>query len=130
MSLIQRLFRKVDQFFYDIQFVEQTRGDDAEILVIAYGCVARSAHLAVLQAREKGIKAGLLKLKTLFPFPRPALEKLMQLCRTLVVPEMNMGQMSREMKRVNNGRANVRTLNRVDGQIITPSQILKLLQKV
>lgn len=130
LSLIQRLFRKVDQFFYDIQFVEQTRCDDAEILVIAYGCVARSAHLAVLQAREKGIKAGLLKLKTLFPFPRPALEKLMQHCRTLVVPEMNMGQMSREVKRVNNGRANVRTLNRVDGQIITPSQILKLLQKV
>lgn len=129
-SLVQRLFRKIDQFFYDIQFVEETACDDAEILVIAYGCVARSAHLAVLQAREKGIKAGLLKLKTLFPFPRPAVEKLMQHCRVLVVPEMNMGQMSREVKRVNNGRAKVSTLNRVDGQIITPGQILKLLQKV
>lgn len=129
-SLVQRLFRKIDQFFYDIQFVDETACDDAEILVIAYGCVARSAHLAVLQAREKGIKAGLLKLQTLFPFPRPAVEKLMQHCRALVVPEMNMGQMSREVKRVNNGRAKVSTLNRVDGQIITPGQILKLLQKV
>jgi 2-oxoglutarate/2-oxoacid ferredoxin oxidoreductase subunit alpha len=54
----------------------------------------------------------------------------MQHCRVLVVPEMNMGQMSREVKRVNNGRAQVRTLNRVDGQIIAPGQILKLLQKV
>ncbi|HDQ39582.1 MAG TPA: 2-oxoacid:acceptor oxidoreductase subunit alpha [Desulfonatronum sp.] len=129
-NLMQRLFRKIDQFFYDIQFVEETACDDAEILVIAYGCVARSAHLAVVQAREKGLKAGLIKLKTLFPFPRPAMEKLMQHCRVLVVPEMNMGQISREVKRVNNGRAQVRTLNRVDGQIITPGQILKLLQKV
>lgn len=129
-NLMQRLFRKIDQFFYDIQFVEETACEDAEILVIAYGCVARSAHLAVLQARDKGIKAGLLKLQTLFPFPRPAVEKLMQHCQMLVVPEMNMGQMSREVKRVNNGRAKVRTLNRVDGQIITPGQILKLLQKV
>ncbi len=129
-NLMQRLFRKIDQFFYDIQFVDETSCEDAEILVLAYGCVARSAHLAVLQAREKGIKAGLLKLKTLFPFPRPAVEKRMQHCRVLVVPEMNMGQMSREVKRVNNGRAKVRTLNRVDGQIITPGQILKLLQKV
>lgn len=129
-TLMQRLFRKIDQFFYDIQFVEETECEEAEILVIAYGCVARSAHLAVLQAREKGIKAGLLKLQTLFPFPRPAVEKLMQHCRVLVVPEMNMGQMSREVKRVNNGRAKVRTLNRIDGQIIPPGQILKLLQKV
>ena len=59
--------------------------------------------------------------------PRPAVETLARRCSILVVPEMNMGQMSREVKRVNNGHARVRTINRVDGQIITPSEILKML---
>ena len=55
------------------------------------------------------------------------MEKLTHRCHTVVVPEMNMGQMSREVKRVNNGRTKVRTINRVDGQIITPSEILKAI---
>jgi 2-oxoglutarate ferredoxin oxidoreductase subunit alpha len=98
-------------------------------VVIAYGSVARSAQLAVAQAREKGVKAGLLKLGTLFPFPRTKVEKLAPHCKTLVVPEMNMGQLSREVKRVNTGQFAVRTINRVDGQIITPAEILKVLRR-
>ncbi len=122
-----RLFRKIDQYYGDIQMADEYMMDDAEVAVVAYGSVARSAHLAVEQARERGAKAGLLTLKTLFPFPRPAVEKLTHRCHTVVVPEMNMGQMSREVKRVNNGRTKVRTINRVDGQIITPSEILKAI---
>ena len=97
---------------------------------MAYGSVARSAQLAVSQARAAGIKAGLLKLKTLFPFPKSAVVALARKARTIIVPEMNMGQISREVKRVNNGLTRVRTLNRIDGQIITPSQILKAIQQV
>lgn len=126
-DMMLRLFRKIDQFYGDIQLTDSFALEDAEVAVIAYGSVARSAHLAVEQARERGAKAGLLTLKTLFPFPRPAVETLARRCATLVVPEMNMGQMSREVKRVNNGHARVRTINRVDGQIITPSEILKML---
>jgi 2-oxoglutarate ferredoxin oxidoreductase subunit alpha len=126
-DMMLRLFRKIDQFYGDIQLTDSFALDDAEVAVIAYGSVARSAHLAVEQARERGAKAGLLTLKTLFPFPRPAVETLARRCSILVVPEMNMGQMSREVKRVNNGHARVRTINRVDGQIITPSEILKML---
>lgn len=128
-ALMQRLFRKIDQFFYDIQLVEETEIEDAEIVVIAYGCVARSAKLAIQQAREDGLKAGLLTLKTLFPFPRPYVEKVARKCKKIIVPEMNMGQISREVKRVNNGLCRVVTLNRVDGQIITPSEILKKIYK-
>ncbi len=126
-DMMLRLFRKIDQFYGDIQLTDSFALEDAEVAVIAYGSVARSAHLAVEQARERGAKAGLLTLKTLFPFPRPAVETLARRCSILVVPEMNMGQMSREVKRVNNGHARVRTINRVDGQIITPSEILKML---
>ncbi|ADU63096.1 MAG: 2-oxoacid:acceptor oxidoreductase subunit alpha [Pseudodesulfovibrio sp.] len=129
VELLERLHRKIDQFFYDIQLVDTIETDDADVVVIAYGSVARSAELAVRQARESGVKAGLLKLKTLFPYPRRQTEKVLAHARTLVVPEMNMGQMSREVKRVNMGRAAVRTINRIDGQIVTPSEILKVIMQ-
>lgn len=125
-----RLFRKIDQYYDDIQLVKELHTEDAEVAVIAYGSVARSAELAVAQARQQGIKAGLLDMKTLFPFPRKFVERLTRSCKLIIVPEMNMGQMSREVKRVNNGRARVRTINRVDGQIITPTQIFKQLSQV
>lgn len=127
--IMHRLFRKIDQFFYDIQMVDEILCEDADTCIIAYGCVARSAELAVEQAREQGVRAGLLKLKTLFPFPRPTVEKMLRQCSSVVVPEMNMGQMSREIKRVNNGQSKILTLNRVDGQIITPGQILSKILK-
>ncbi|NDV18725.1 2-oxoacid:acceptor oxidoreductase subunit alpha [Pseudodesulfovibrio sp. JC047] len=129
VELMDRIHRKIDQFFYDIQLVDEVQTDDAEVVVIAYGSVARSAELAVHQARENGVKAGLLKLKTLFPYPRRHTEKLLAHAKTLVVPEMNMGQMSREVKRVNMGQAAVRTINRVDGQIVTPAEILKVIMQ-
>ena len=124
-TLMNRLFRKIDQHYYDIQMVEEIECDDADIAIVAYGSVARSAELAVHLAREQGVRAGLLKLKTLFPFPRQIVERVARQSRVLIVPEMNMGQMSREVKRVNNGMTRVVTLNRVDGQIITPSELLK-----
>jgi 2-oxoglutarate ferredoxin oxidoreductase subunit alpha len=129
VELMDRMHRKIDQFFYDIQMVEECQTDDADVVVIAYGSVARSAELAVEQARANGVKAGLLKLMTLFPYPRRSTEKVLAHAKTLVVPEMNMGQISREVKRVNMGQAAVRTINRIDGQIVTPSEILKVIMQ-
>ena len=129
-SALLRQFRKIDNFYKDIMLYDSLMLDDADIGVVAYGSVARSAELAIRQAREQGIHAGLLSLKTLFPFPRPPVERMARDCKVLIVPEMNMGQISREVKRVNNGKARVRTINRVDGQIITPSQILKQITQV
>jgi 2-oxoglutarate/2-oxoacid ferredoxin oxidoreductase subunit alpha len=98
--------------------------------MIAYGCVARSARRAVREAREKGIKVGLLKLTTLWPFMRSAVEKVLQTARVLIVPEMNMGQISREVKRVSGQVAKVITLNKVNGTIITPQEILNRILEV
>ncbi len=128
-SFISRLFRKIDQFFYDIQIVDEIQCEDAETCIIAYGCVGRAAEMAVQMAREQGEKVGLLKLKTLFPFPRPIVEKMLRQCSFVLVPEMNMGQISREVKRVNNGQSKVGTINRIDGQTITPGEILKKILK-
>jgi 2-oxoglutarate ferredoxin oxidoreductase subunit alpha len=126
---ITRLHRKITQHFSEIQMAEFFQTEDAEVTVIAYGSVARSAKRAVLEARERGLKVGLLKLITIWPFVRSAVEKVLQTSRVLIVPEMNMGQISREVKRVNRGTARVLTVNKVDGTIITPGEILKRIQE-
>jgi 2-oxoglutarate ferredoxin oxidoreductase subunit alpha len=118
----RRQFRKITNGFYEIQMTRSTMLDDAEVAVIAYGSVSRSALRAVKMARERGIKAGLLHLITLFPFPRRDTEKILRQCRAVLVPEMNLGQISREVKRVNLS-SKVEKLNRIDGQLITPDEI-------
>ena len=97
------------------------------MLVIAYGSVARSARRAIREAREKGIKAGLLQLVTLWPFPRQMVEPHLNWAKAVLVPELNLGQISREVKRVNQGRTVVETLNRIDGKLITPGEIVERL---
>ncbi len=124
---VSRLFRKVTQGFPEIMMTRSFMMDDAEVGVVAYGSVSRSARRAVTLAREQGIKAGLLDLVTLFPFPRPAVEGVLRQCRAVLVPEMNMGQISREVKRVNQGVSRIEKHNRIDGQFITPEEILKRL---
>ena len=121
---IARLHRKISQHFSEIQMAEYDQTEDAEMTIIAYGSVARSAKRAVREAREKGKKVGLLKLITIWPFMRSAVEKVLQTSKVLIVPEMNMGQISREVKRVSRGAARVLTINKVDGTIITPDEIL------
>jgi 2-oxoglutarate ferredoxin oxidoreductase subunit alpha len=127
---IDRLHRKIRQHFSEIQMAENFQTEDAEITVIAYGSVARSAKRAVVEAREKGMKVGLLKLITIWPFMRSAVERVLQTSKILMVPEMNMGQISREVKRVTRGIAKVITLNKVDGTIITPPEILNRMMEI
>ena len=127
---ITRLFRKISQHMDEIHEGEFYLTEDAEIVVIAYGSVARSAKRAVRDARAHGIRAGLLKLDTLWPFMRAAVEKVLGNARVLVVPEMNMGQISREVKRVNQGKARVRGINKVDGTMITPDEILRPIMEM
>lgn len=130
VPFMNRLFRKITQHFADIMLVEAELAEDAEVLVIAYGSVARSARRAVKEARGRGIKAGLLQLITLWPFPRPLVEPHLKRVRAVLVPEMNMGQMAREIKRVNQGMTRVETLNRIDGNLITPEEIMERLTKI
>jgi len=127
---IRRLFRKISQNYSEIQIGEFFQTDDADITIITYGCVARSAKRAVIDARERGIKVGLLKLNTIWPFMRAQVEKVLRTSKTIIVPEMNMGQISREVKRVNKGDAKVFTLNKIDGTIITPQEILARIKEV
>lgn len=127
---IRRLFRKVSQNFADVQIGEFYQTDDADITIIAYGCVARSARRAAADGRERGLKVGVLKINTIWPFMRAQVEKVLRTSKVVIVPEMNMGQISREVKRVNKGDAKVFTINKVDGTIITPQEILGKIKEV
>jgi 2-oxoglutarate ferredoxin oxidoreductase subunit alpha len=124
-----RLFRKISTHFNDIQLFENFFIEDADLVIVAFGCTARSAHRAMVEARARGMKVGLLKLITLWPFPRRFVEPLTQAGKTLLVPEMNMGQISREVKRVNQGMTEVITVNKIDGTMITPQEILEKIEE-
>ncbi|WLE97899.1 MAG: 2-oxoacid:acceptor oxidoreductase subunit alpha [Candidatus Electrothrix communis] len=125
-----RLSMKITKGLSDIQLTKKYYMDDAELFVVAYGSVARSAMRAVEEARQAGIKAGLLHLITLFPFPRRTLTPYLQQCHSVLVPELNLGQISREVQRVNQRQCAVVKLNRVDGKLITPHEIYNRLVKL
>lgn len=128
--LILRLFSKISRDFDRLQWFDSFHTEDAVISVLAYGCVARAALRAVREGREKGLKVGLLKLKVLWPFMRRTVVKVLEKSAKVLVPEMNIGQISREVKRVNQGKCEVVTLNKVNGTLITPVEILKKLEEI
>jgi len=128
--LITRLFNKISKDFHLLQWFDSYQAEDAVVTVIAYGSVARSALRAVREGREKGLKVGLLKLKVLWPFMRRTVMRFLETSAKVLVPEMNMGQLSREVKRVNQGKCEVINLNKVDGTLITPEEILQKLEEI
>ena len=129
-SFTKRIFRKINQHYPDILMVNEEMTEDADVLVVAYGCVARSARRAVREARKRGVKAGLLQLVTLWPFPRQIIEPYLKQVKAVLVPELNMGQVSREIKRINQSVTRIETLNKIDGTLITPEEIRSSLLKL
>ena len=130
LSFQQRLTQKITWGFPEIMMTKGYRLEDAEVGILAYGSVARSAMRAVDEARQQGIRAGLLQLLTLFPFPRGQVTPVLKQCRAVLVPEMNLGQISREVQRVNQNYCTVVKHNRIDGQFITPDELLARLVKL
>jgi 2-oxoglutarate ferredoxin oxidoreductase subunit alpha len=126
---IERVFRKIDDNLDDIVLTEAAWTDDMDTLVIAYGCSYRSARQAVRMAHGRGRQVGLLKLQTIWPFAEAQVERLAGQVDRVIVPELNLGQVALEVERVV-GRAKVRRVNRIDGQMIEPDEILiSMLEK-
>ncbi|MGI6784994.1 MAG: 2-oxoacid:acceptor oxidoreductase subunit alpha [Aminivibrio sp.] len=127
---MKRLMSKIDRFRDDIVEYETFYEDDAEVLVLAYGSVARSSLRAVNDARVRGFKAGFFRPVTLWPFPDKELEKLARKVKTIIVPELNCGQMVLEVERAVRGRAKVVPLNLVNGELFKPEEILAVIEEV
>jgi 2-oxoglutarate ferredoxin oxidoreductase subunit alpha len=126
--LNRRLTSKIERHRDAIVEVTRLECDDAEIGIFAYGSVARAARQAVQEARQKGIRVGLLRPRTLWPFPDREVRELAERVRTLIVPEMNLGQMAHEVEWAVAGRCRVHSFGRVDGQPIQPKEILGLIE--
>jgi 2-oxoglutarate ferredoxin oxidoreductase subunit alpha len=120
--MMDRILGKLERHRDLVDCFEVIDCEDAEILVVAYGITARAARRAVRRAREQGLRAGLFRPVTLWPFPEQALRSAAASAKTVLVPEMNAGQLCWEVERVCAGTPIAR-LNRVDGEVITPQQI-------
>ncbi|OGT96750.1 MAG: 2-oxoglutarate synthase subunit alpha [Geobacteraceae bacterium GWB2_52_12] len=126
----ERQVRKVDANIDDIVTFEEYQLADAEVIVIAYGSTSRSARYAVNIAREQGIKAGMFRIKTFWPFPDKQIKALANQAKAFIVPEMNLGMCSIEVERCAQGKAPIVGIFRVDGEPINPDQILEKMKEV
>jgi 2-oxoglutarate ferredoxin oxidoreductase subunit alpha len=97
--LVRRLVNKIEMDRDKLERVEEHFVDDADIAVLSYGATARPAHGAVLRAREKGMKVAFMRLISIWPFPAKAVERLGSKVDRIYVPEMNLGQVNREVER-------------------------------
>ena len=128
-KLIRRLNDKIRKNKEKITRTEKIYTDDSEILVIAYGITSRSAATAVKQARKEGIKAGLLRLISLWPFPDHIISELAIENKEIIVSEMNYGQLVREVQRAS-GSISVSFIPKLGENPPTPEEILNKIRKV
>ncbi len=128
-KLIRRLVDKIRLNIKDITKYEEVKIDDAEVVVVSYGISARIARYAVQKAREEGIKAGLLRLITVWPFADDRIRKLASAVKAFLVPEINYGQMVREVERCVAGKAKVRLIPHMGGGVHLPETILEAIRE-
>lgn len=126
-ELVTRLVNKIRRNAPDIIRTESLYLDDAQIVVISYGCTARSARRAVLDARAAGIPAGMLRLISIWPFPETLIQELAQTAETFIVAEMNLGQIRLEVERCI--RRPVRGIHHAGGAMIHPEPILDAIRE-
>jgi 2-oxoglutarate ferredoxin oxidoreductase subunit alpha len=125
---IRRLVKKIRLHRDEIIQVEERHLEDAEVIVVCYGISARTSLWPIEQAQKEGIRIGYLRLITVWPFPEERIRALAKKIRAFVVPEINDGQILREVERCAAGQAQVIGVNRLGGDILEPLQVLKALR--
>ncbi len=126
-ALLKRLHRKIYANIDDITDIRKELCEDAEIAVLTYGSPYRAAKRAVKLARKDGIKVGLVKFNTIFPFPEKEVRKLAKDVDTIIVPELNMGQYVKEVERVASDLCEVKRVLKFNGRPMDPTTILKAI---
>ena len=126
----ERQVRKIEDAIDEIVTWEEYLLEDAEIAIVAFGSTARSARYAVNEARKNGIKAGLFRIITYWPFPEKQISALASQVKAIITPEMNLGMTLHEVRRCVDGKAPVSGIFRVDGEPIGPGQILDRIREV
>jgi 2-oxoglutarate ferredoxin oxidoreductase subunit alpha len=128
-NMVKRLVGKIRNNREKIISTKNLFLDDAEVVVVSYGISARSAMQAVRDAKKEGIKAGLIKLETIWPFPEELIRSIAPQVRALIMPEINGGQMVLELERAACGACPVTLISNYGGAIIHPGLILNAINK-
>lgn len=128
-NLADRLHQKIEKHLDEITLLEEYKLEDAEIAIVTYGGTARTAYAAIDMARKQGIKVGMLRLITVWPFPEKQIAALAQKVKTIIVPELNYGQMVGEVKKAVEGKVPVKGYAKYDNEAITPQELLDFVIK-
>jgi 2-oxoglutarate ferredoxin oxidoreductase subunit alpha len=126
-KLIKRITSKISDDIEKLTMVEKTNLEDANIAFVTYGASARPAETAMELGRQKGIKVGLLRLKMVWPFPEKVIHKLAKDVDTIIVPEMNLGQIVHPVREAACGQCEVISAPKVGGEIHLPDELLGYL---
>jgi 2-oxoglutarate ferredoxin oxidoreductase subunit alpha len=125
-----KLARKYEIIKAEIPHAETYMTDDARLVIIAYGTAARIARGGIKRAREMGLKVGLLRPVTLWPFPDRAIREMSRLVKDFMVFEMNTGQMIDDVRLSLEGRSNVHFYGRPGGIVSTPDEVGKAISSL
>lgn len=128
-KLVRRLINKIRNAVDRITLMEEEDLDGADVAVVSYGITFRVAQRAIEMAREKGLKVGKLRLITVWPFPEKRVREIAGQVKALVVPELNMGQIAREVERVAGGAARTICVPHAGGSVHQPEQILEAIEE-
>jgi 2-oxoglutarate ferredoxin oxidoreductase subunit alpha len=127
--VVTHMIEKINGNADQIIRLEEDQVDGAEVVVVSYGITSRIAIRAIHEARQKGRKVGSLRLITVWPFCERRIRELSDKVKAIVVPEINYGQMVREVERVAAGRCKVVSVNHCGGAVHDPKVILKAIEE-
>jgi 2-oxoglutarate/2-oxoacid ferredoxin oxidoreductase subunit alpha len=124
-ELITRLVNKVEKNVDDMAYFEEYEMEDAEVVIIAFGGVSRSAKTAIDELRKSGKKVGLFRPITIWPMLEKQIDKVAEQAKEIYVAEMNLGQYFYEVDRIAGKKCPVKKINKVTGELITPNEIIE-----
>jgi 2-oxoglutarate ferredoxin oxidoreductase subunit alpha len=124
-TLVERLNDKIQNHKDEIADIETHNTSKCQTAIISYGCTSRATYEAAEQATKQGIKTGIIRLRTLWPFPEKQIQKHTKTAKTIIVPEMNLKQIYYPTQRATNGKAQIIPFNKIGGgELLTPEEIL------
>ena len=126
---VSRIMDKINANRQEIIQVEKSKLRGAQVIVVSYGISARTSLWPIELARKEGIKVGYLRLVTVWPFPDDMIRKLAEKVDAFIVPEINMGQIRREVERCAGGNARVIGVNKPGGDILDPEDVLRAIRE-
>jgi 2-oxoglutarate ferredoxin oxidoreductase subunit alpha len=127
--LVRRLVEKIRFNADDIIITEEQNLEDADVVVVSYGISARISHWAIERARQTGLRVGMLRLVTVWPFPENLIRELAHQVKAFVVPEINLGQIVYEVERCAAGRARTIPVTHAGGSVHDPNKILAAIKE-